>query len=363
MNKLAEYELSKYQEIEPLNDKGRTILVFDTVKRELFVKKTVDKDTYKIYKAIEDIEIKFMPKIVETIKADEEYIIIEEFIKGDTIDALINKDGKIKKNVFSEEKAISYTIDIGEALKEVHGRNIVHRDISPNNVIIDENDRAILLDFDNSRIYKENKSRDTVLMGTTGFAAPEQRGYIATDARGDIYSLGNLLNYMLTGNVVQNEIYKKTGLYNVISKAVKFDPEDRYYCIEDFIDDLSVYCPDRIMTYKNSRIWRKIARHLPGFRTNKTYKKIIAILIYSFGIWLITMELNSPVFTLRIVFSEMFYYIFAFIFPMWFFGAGGKILKKFKFLRELKPVPRYILAIMLYIILEIIVFPMVLEFN
>lgn len=356
MNKLAEYELSKYQEIETLNDKGRTILVFDTVKRELFVKKTVDKDTYKIYKAIEDIEIKFMPKIVETIKADEEYIIIEEFIKGDTIDALINKDGKIKKNVFSEEKAISYTIDIGEALKEVHGRNIVHRDISPNNVIIDENDRAILLDFDNSRIYKENKSRDTVLMGTNGFAAPEQRGYIATDARGDIYSLGNLLNYMLTGNVVQNEIYKKTGLYNVISKAVKFDPEDRYYCIEDFIDDLSVYCPNRIKTSKNSRLWRKMARHLPGFRTNKVYRKIIAIMIYIFGIWLFVAQLQSSNRSLSDVISDMIYYFIMFVFPMWFFGARGEVLKKFKILRELKPLPRYIMAVIFYFILQFIVF-------
>ena len=122
------------------------------------------------------------------------------------------------------------------------------QDISPNNVIIDENDIAILLDFDNSRIDRGNKNSDTVLMGTKGFAAPEQAGYMATDARGDIYSLGVLLNYMLTGKAVQNEIYKKTGLYNVISKAVKFDPEDRYCCIDDFIDDLSVYCPNRIKT-------------------------------------------------------------------------------------------------------------------
>ena len=54
--------------------------------------------------------------------------------------------------VFSEEKAVSYIIDIGEALKQIHGRNIVHRDITPNNVIIDENDRAVLLDFDIARM-------------------------------------------------------------------------------------------------------------------------------------------------------------------------------------------------------------------
>ena len=54
-----------------------------------------------------------MPKIIDTIKAEDEYIIIEEFIKGDSVDYLIKQNG-----VFSEEKAVSYIIDIGEAWQE-----------------------------------------------------------------------------------------------------------------------------------------------------------------------------------------------------------------------------------------------------
>ena len=175
-----------------------------------------------------------MPKIIDTIKAEDEYIIIEEFIKGDSVDYLIKQNG-----VFSEEKAVSYIIDIGEALKQIHGRNIVHRDITPNNVIIDENDRAVLLDFDIARMEDKSESRDTTLLGTAGFASPEQYGFAPTDTRGDIFSMGALLNFMLTGDVVQKKIYTKTGLYNVISKSIQIDPEKRYRRIEEFIIDVS----------------------------------------------------------------------------------------------------------------------------
>ena len=155
-------------------------------------------------KKISDIECKYMPKIIDTIKVDDEYIIIEEFIKGDSVDYLIKQNG-----VFSEEKAVSYIIDIGEALKQIHGRNIVHRDITPNNVIIDENDRAVLLDFDIARMEDKSESRDTTLLGTAGFASPEQYGFAPTDTRGDIFSMGALLNFMLTGDVVQKRFILK----------------------------------------------------------------------------------------------------------------------------------------------------------
>ena len=206
MDYFTEYKLSKYKEIEPLSAKGTTVLVYDTVERQLFVKKVVNEKIYNIYKKINDIECDYMPKIIDTIKAEDEYIIIEEFIKGDSVDYLIKQNG-----VFSEEKAVSYIIDIGEALKQIHGRNIVHRDITPNNVIIDENDRAVLLDFDIARMEDKSESRDTTLLGTAGFASPEQYGFAPTDTRGDIFSMGALLNFMLTGDVVQKKIYTVTG--------------------------------------------------------------------------------------------------------------------------------------------------------
>ena len=59
------------------------------------------------------IESKFMPNIVDCIKADDEYIVIEDFINGETVQEIINRNGILAQNLFSEEKAVSYAIDIG----------------------------------------------------------------------------------------------------------------------------------------------------------------------------------------------------------------------------------------------------------
>lgn len=349
MDYFTEYKLSKYKEIEPLSDKGTTILVYDTVERELLVKKIVNAEIYNIYKKINDIECDYMPKIIDTIKAEDKYIIIEEFIKGDSVDYLVKQKG-----VFSEEKAVSYIIDIGESLKQIHSRNIVHRDVTPNNVIVDKNDRAVLLDLDIARIEDKSESRDTTLLGTAGFASPEQYGFAPTDARGDIFSLGILLNFMLTGEIIQKNIYNKTGLYNVISKAIQIDPEKRYRRIEEFMIDVSTYCPEKIVTEKNSKLLYKIAYHLPGFRTNKIYKKVIAIILYIVFLWNTYNTIFYREVSFKEKFNEIFFVFLLFIFPMCFFGARGRIMKKIPMLRELKPIPRFIAAAVLYFFLLLI---------
>ena len=215
MDYFTEYKLSKYKEIEPLSDKGTTVLVYDTVERELLVKKVVNAEIYKIYKKINDIECDYMPKIIDTIKVEDEYIIIEEFIKGDSVDYLVKQKG-----AFSEEKAVSYIIDIGEALKQIHSRNIVHRDVTPNNVIIDKNDRAILLDLDIARIEYKNESRDTTLLGTAGFASPEQYGFAETDTRGDIFSMG-MLSYFYADLQSGDQKYLAKELYGTSVACLK----------------------------------------------------------------------------------------------------------------------------------------------
>ena len=204
------------------------------------------------------------------------------------------------------------------------------------------------MDLDIARMEDKSGSRDTTLLGTAGFASPEQYGFAPTDTRGDIFSMGALLNFMLTGDVVQKKIYTKTGLYNVISKSIQIDPEKRYRRIEEFIIDVSAYCPEKIVTEKNSKLLYKIAYHLPGFRTNIIYKKVIAIILYFVFLWNTYNTIFYREVSFKEKFNEIFFVFLLFIFPMWFFGARGRIMKKIPMLRELKPIPRFIAAAVLY---------------
>ena len=96
------------------------------------------------------------------------------------------------------EEARRITKELCQGLWVLHSMGAVHRDIKPENVIL-RGSEAVLIDFDASRLYKDESDGDTRILGTTGYAAPEQYGITQSDQRADIYSLGVLLNIMITG--------------------------------------------------------------------------------------------------------------------------------------------------------------------
>lgn len=102
----------------------------------------------------------------------------------------------------------------------------VHRDIKPENVIL-RGSEAVLIDFDASRIFKSENTSDTRVLGTTGYAAPEQYGIAQTDERADIYSLGVLLNIMLTGKHPSKEL-ASGRLGRIVQKCTMVNPKKRY---------------------------------------------------------------------------------------------------------------------------------------
>ena len=114
-----------------------------------------------------------------------------------------------------------------DALTALHDRGIVHRDIKPENVMVDKSGRVVLIDFNASRIESE-AIKDTVIMGTVGYASPEQLGLAQTDARTDIYAIGVLYNVMLTGQHPSVTIATgKTG--RIVRKCTAVNPNERYH--------------------------------------------------------------------------------------------------------------------------------------
>ena len=125
------------------------------------------------------------------------------------------------------------------ALSVLHERNLVHRDVKPENVLIGPNGRVVLIDFNASRRISA-ASRDTVVMGTVGYASPEQLGVAQSDARTDIYAAGVLLNVMLTGRHPSEELARgRAG--RIVRKSTQVNPDDRYPTAEKMADALAIF--------------------------------------------------------------------------------------------------------------------------
>ncbi|MDE7247987.1 MAG: protein kinase, partial [Lachnospiraceae bacterium] len=115
----------------------------------------------------------------------------------------------------------------GAVLEYLHGRGIIHRDIKPSNLIMADDGHIRLIDFDAARMPKAEQEQDTHLLGTRGYAAPEQYGFAQTDERTDIYSLGITLERLL-GENFQRPRYRK-----ILHKCSDLDPNKRYQSVRE----------------------------------------------------------------------------------------------------------------------------------
>lgn len=113
-------------------------------------------------------------------------------------------------------------IELCEGLSALHKARIIHRDIKPSNIILGDDGHVKLIDFDAARILKPAADKDTVFVGTDGFAPPEQYGFTQTDQRSDIYALG------ITMKVLLGEDYQHSRYRRIIEKCTRFSPEYRY---------------------------------------------------------------------------------------------------------------------------------------
>ncbi len=163
-----------------------------------------------------------LSQIYEVCSDDDNVTVIEEFIEGKTLLEILDE-----KNGISKKQAFQYTYDICNALEVLHSLGIIHRDIKPSNVIITNENTAVLIDLSIARIFSGNAESDTQNLGSVGYASPEQFGLSQTGKATDIYSLGVLLNIMLTG--VHPAIKQAKGLIgNMIKKMTAMEIKSRY---------------------------------------------------------------------------------------------------------------------------------------
>ncbi len=186
----------------------------------------------QIYRDLVNIQCLHLPKVFECAceKDGRRMIVLEEFIPGDTLTMLL------EKGPLSSGQTRQIAMQLCEALYVLHSMGWIHRDIKPDNILI-YGDRTILTDFDAARSPSVDKKKDTLILGTVGYAPPEQYGISETDERADIYAMGVLINEMLTGEHPSQTL--AAGRWGrIVSRCTMIHPDKRYTTVERLLEAL-----------------------------------------------------------------------------------------------------------------------------
>ncbi|OGD20889.1 MAG: hypothetical protein A2W03_02705 [Candidatus Aminicenantes bacterium RBG_16_63_16] len=199
----------RYQIIEDLGKggMGRVYKAFDTEVREKLALKLLHPDIADDEKTIERFrnELKLARQIshrnicrmYDFGREEGTYFITMEYISGEDLKSLIHRIGALPVG-----KAVSIARQVAEGLSEAHRLGVIHRDLKPQNIMIDRDGNARIMDFGIARsIAARGMTGAGVMIGTPEYMSPEQVDGKEADQRADIYSLGIILFEMLTGSL------------------------------------------------------------------------------------------------------------------------------------------------------------------
>lgn len=166
----------------------------------------------ELFRRIRDVSCPYLERLVEQSEDENGAYFISEYVEGTPA----------SERTFSEKEAVKLLLELCAAIKALHKAGVIHRDIKPSNIICGNDGHIRLIDFDSARLRVEFQSRDTEILGTGGYAAPEQYGFMQTDDRSDIYAFGVTMKEILGENA------DKPKFRRIIKRCTQFDPDRRY---------------------------------------------------------------------------------------------------------------------------------------
>ena len=178
--------------------------------RRVVVKKLAG--VHPVYEKLQALHHPYLPEILSVKQGEGETCMTEEYVEGPCLAAVS----------LSERALTRAFLELCQVLEFLHGHGILHRDIKPDNILLAPDGHIRLIDFDAAREPKANEAQDTRLLGTRGYAPPEQFGFAQTDARADLYALGATFRQLL------GPVARKGRWRHILRRCTALDPKDRY---------------------------------------------------------------------------------------------------------------------------------------
>ncbi|MCR5543670.1 MAG: protein kinase [Eubacterium sp.] len=258
---ITKYLDTIYEIVPWSGNNDRITLIRSRVDGRLYILKNEGHYDMKVYSELKKQEIPGIPKMYELIQDNNNLLVIEEFIEDDGVYERL-----------SDEKSIcEAAIMICDILTRLHNLKppIIHRDIKPENILV-SGSGVYLIDYNISRAFRGEAGQDTFIMGTQGYAAPEQFGFSESDARTDIYGLGATIKTLKEKAGIES--YK---LDRIIDKATSIDPRNRYQNAEEMKRALKAQ-----KGYSVLNVLKKYA--IPGYRSGNFIVMFFATTLYAF---------------------------------------------------------------------------------
>ena len=173
-----------------------------------------------------------LPRFLGEFESETVLCVVREYVPGVTLAELL------EEAPLSEPEAMTVMLQLCDILTYLHSQTppVIHRDLKPQNIILTDGGKVKLIDFGISRMYDETAKKDTVFYGTQEFAPPEQYGFSQTDQRADLFSLGVVMGYILTGQTdldAAAAAIKNKRLSRIYRKCTDFSPRGRYASAEE----------------------------------------------------------------------------------------------------------------------------------
>lgn len=172
---------------------------------------------------------KGLPTVLAVCMNADRLCILREYIEGT---ALSDTDCR-----FSPDETVRIILQLCDILGYLHSLTppLIHRDVKPENILLRPDGTVTLIDFGIARLFSETTEKDTRVMGTENFAPPEQYGFRQTDCRSDLYALGMVMGWMLTGSFRSEDFANipSKPLRKIIGRCTAFSPEARYASAAD----------------------------------------------------------------------------------------------------------------------------------